>query len=90
MKQLKSPKSKKRLFTRETTYFVGNDNKIQYYIDIVTGRLYAQACFGYDKTTYKYHIVQWFQLNKSDLVDEVAQLRTESQIIRFLGYINFK
>ena len=90
MKKLKNAKSKKRLFTRETTYFVGNHNKIQYYIDISTGRLYAQACFDYNETTYKFQNIAWFQLNQEDLKNEEAQLKTELEIIRYLGYINIK
>lgn len=90
MKKLKSPKSKERLFTRSTTFFIGNRNQIRYYVDTLTDRNYCEARFDYDETAKRFRRTAWYQLNKNDIKDEDAQMKTELEINMDFGYFRYK
>ena len=90
MKKLKKPKSNGLFFTRSTTYFIGNRNQIRYYVDTLTDRNYCEARFDYDETTKRFRRTAWYQLNKNDIKDEDAQLKTELEINMDFGYFQFK
>lgn len=90
MKKLKSPKSKERLITRSTTYFIGNRNEIRYYVDTLTDRNFCEACFDYNETAKRFRRTAWYQLNKNDIKDEDVQLKTELEINMDFGYFQYK
>lgn len=90
MKKLQGTKDKARLFTRSTTYFIGNRNQIRYYVDTLTDRNYCEARFDYDETTKRFGRSSWYQLNKNDVRDEDAQMKTELKINADFGYFQIK
>lgn len=90
MKKLKKPKSKALFFTRSTTFFIGNRNQIRYYVDTLTDRNYCEALFDYDETAKRFLRTSWYQLNKNDINDEDAQIKTELKINADFGYFQIK
>lgn len=90
MRKLQITKSKERLFKRSTTIFVGNRNEIRYYVEPLTSRNYCEACFDYNETTKRFMYTAWYQLNKNDIKDEDAQLKTELEINMDFGYFQYK